>query len=175
MTENLHRHVYDLHFYCRTNSIGFTWNCYLQYLKNNSNFRRLELNSFPSCSAPDRAERLSATGNAISRSSLLTVTTPVPTSSTLTMQTLLSTVGCSRSSCLLVASAQAALIILSTSAEACFSFVFSNLPKMKYVLNVSLACVTWGHSPPDRALRLISSTVFFLESWAERKTNTGLM
>lgn len=34
---------------------------------------------------------------------------------------------------------------------------------------------TWGHSPPEWALRLISSTVFFLESWSERDTNTGLM
>lgn len=35
--------------------------------------------------------------------------------------------------------------------------------------------LTWGHSPPERALRLISSTVFFLESWSDRETNTGLM
>lgn len=34
---------------------------------------------------------------------------------------------------------------------------------------------TWGHSPPEWALRLISSTVFFLESWSDRDTNTGLM
>lgn len=34
---------------------------------------------------------------------------------------------------------------------------------------------TWGHSPPDWALLLISSTVFLLESWSERDTNTGRM
>lgn len=36
-------------------------------------------------------------------------------------------------------------------------------------------CFTWGHSPPEWALRLISSTVFFLESWSDRDTNTGLI
>lgn len=35
--------------------------------------------------------------------------------------------------------------------------------------------LTWGQSPPEWALRLISSTVFFLEFWSDRDTNTGLM
>lgn len=40
---------------------------------------------------------------------------------------------------------------------------------------VGFECVTWGHSPPERALLLISSTVRFLDSWSERNTKTGLM
>lgn len=34
---------------------------------------------------------------------------------------------------------------------------------------------TWGHTPPDWALRLISSTVFRRESWSDLDTNTGRM
>lgn len=53
-----------------------------------------------------------------------------------------------------------------------------NSVQMLSVFNVSIQSVrpfTWGHSPPECALRLISSTVFFLESWSDRDTNTGLI
>lgn len=65
--------------------------------------------------------------------------------------------------------------------DQCFTILPVNviLPLFKtellQLLEFCFCPFTWGHSPPECALRLISSTVFFLESWSDRDTNTGLM
>lgn len=83
-------------------------------------------NSLPPSSAPDGADRLGGTGNAVPHSPLVTVTIPVPT---LSHSDYTSTPPQPLLLLLVTGFLQAALIILSTSAETRFSFVSSDHPK----------------------------------------------